>query len=269
MQIPVIAGLKVEPELARMRAATTIIFAREDLSIPGAAEDWGPARCQTVSVEMRFFELVDRSKPDVLVLDLSSAPADGIDTILKIRGGTDIPILVVCDAHHSLQEEYRIAGAAGCIAAPIDIIRLNETIQTIIRVRGRNRASTSSAPENYSFAGMRLYPHRDLLAGENGTTANLTNSEGRLLAHLVTKPWTICTRGEIGELLYGPEHTVGDRAIDVIVNRLRKKLALVGGEEAEHLIKTEFRRGYLLVTDVATLPHEASAPPPAALASAG
>jgi DNA-binding response OmpR family regulator len=86
---------------------------------------------------------------------------------------------------------------------------------------------------------------------------------------LVSKPWTICSRREIGELLYGPQHTVGDRAIDVIVNRLRKKLASVGGDDAEHLIKTEFRRGYLLVTEVATLPQEASARPRALLASAG
>jgi two-component system OmpR family response regulator len=108
---------------------------------------------------------------------------------------------------------------------------------------------------------MRLYPCRNLLAGDNGSNADLTSSEGRLLTYFASKPWSICTRSEIGELLYGPEHTVGDRAIDVIVNRLRKKLALVGGDDAEHLIKTEFRRGYLLVSDVATLPREPSASP--------
>jgi len=251
-----------------MNAATTIIFAREDLAIPGAAEDTDTAAPHPASVEARVFDLLGRSKPDVVVLDLSSA-ADGIDTILKIRRRTDIPILVVCDPQRSLQDEYRIAGAAGCIAAPIDIIRLNETIQKIIRVWGRGRAAPSSAPENYAFAGMRLYPRRNLLAGENGASADLTSSEGRLLAHFVSKPWTICSRSEIGELLYGPQHTVGDRAIDVIVNRLRKKLASVGGDDAEHLIKTEFRRGYLLVTEVAILPHEAPARPPALLASAG
>jgi two-component system, OmpR family, response regulator len=228
-----------------------------------------PAAHRATSVEARFFDLVGRSTPDVIVLDLSGAPAAGIETILTIRRRAEIPILVVCDPRHSLQEEYRIAGAAGCIAAPIDIIRLNETIQKILRVRGRRRTPQSSAPENYSFAGMRLYPRRNLLAGENGTTADLTSSEGRLLAHFVSKPWTICTRREIAEVLYGPQHTVGDRAIDVIVNRLRKKLALVGGEEAEHLIKTEFRRGYLLIADVTTLPHEASVRSPALLAAAG
>lgn len=253
-----------------MSAATTIIFAREDLSIPGAAENVGLAPCQPDSVQAHFFDLVGRSEPDVIVLDLSGAPADGTETILTIRQWTDIPILVVCDAKQSWLDEYRIAGAAGCIAAPVDIFRLNETIQKIIRVRGRSsRASSSSAPENFLFAGMRLYPRRNLLTGENGMTTGLTSSEGRLLGHFVAKPWTICTRREIGELLYGPEHAVGDRAIDVVVNRLRRKLALVGGPDAEYLIKTEFRRGYLLITDVARLPHEPSARPRAVLAPAG
>ena len=248
-----------------MSAATTIIFAREDLSIPGAAEHAGSVSHQPDLVQALFFDLVGRSKPDVIVLDFSSAPAAGTDTILTIRQRTDIPILIVCDPEQSLLDEYRIAGAAGCIPAPVDIIRLNQTIQKIIRVRGRGRLSLTSAPENFFFAEMRFYPRRNSLAGENGPTADLTSSEGRLLTHFVSKPWTLCTRGEIGELLYGPEHTVGDRAIDVVVNRLRKKLALVGGRDAEHLIKTEFRRGYLLVADVATLPPEAFARPHAVL----
>ena len=253
-----------------MSAATTIIFAREDLSIPGAAEDVGLGPRHADSVQGYFFYLVGRSKPDVIVLDLSGVPAHGTDTVLTIRERTDIPILVVCDPAQSLLDEYRIAGAAGCIAAPVDIIRLNETIQKIIRVRGRSsRASSSGAPENFFFAGMRLYPRRNLLTGENGATAGLTSSEGRLLAYFASKPWAVCTRAEIGELLYGPEHTVGDRAIDVVVNRLRRKLALVGGPDAEYLIKTEFRRGYLLVTDVATLPHEPSARPRALLEPVG
>jgi two-component system, OmpR family, response regulator len=106
---------------------------------------------------------------------------------------------------------------------------------------------------------MTFYPQRNLLGGEDGSGVELTSSEGRLLAHFVSKPWTLCTRSEIGELLYGPEHTVGDRAIDVIVNRLRRKIMSIGGPDTEHLIKTEFRRGYLLVADVGTSPHESPA----------
>jgi len=161
-----------------MSAATTMIFAREDLSIPGAADEFAPEVGQAGSLEARFFDLLGHSKPDIIVLDLSDASADGTRTILTIRQRTDIPILVVCDREQSLLDEYRIAGAAGCIAVPVDLIRLNETIQKIIRVRGRRQASSPAAPENFCFAGMRLYPRRNLLTGENGTSADLTSSEG-------------------------------------------------------------------------------------------
>jgi two-component system, OmpR family, response regulator len=167
---------------------------------------------------------------------------------------------VVGSPDQPLLDEYRIAGAADCIAGPIDIIRLNQMIQQIIRVRSRCRPLTSRPQQSCAFAGIRFYPGRNLLIGERGENVDLTSSEGRLLGYLVSKPWMLCARGEIGELLYGPDHPPGDRAIDVIVNRLRKKLVAAGGADAEWLIKTEFRRGYLLVADVEVLPPANSAP---------
>ena len=244
-----------------MSAATTILFAREDLSIPGGAEVGNSGRDGSDSVHAHFFELISRSNPDVIVLDFSRTPAAGTNTILTVRRRTEIPILVVCSPGQSEIEDYRVAGAADCIAAPVDIVGLNQTIQRIVRVRGRNGPVSSRAPDNFRFAGVSFYPGRNLLKASVGDNIDLTTSEARLLTHLVSRPWTLCTRGEIGELLYGSEHSVGDRAIDVVVNRLRKKLVLAGGIDAEQLIKTEFRHGYLLASDVATLPYQASVRP--------
>jgi len=244
-----------------MTAATTILFAREDLSIPGGAEIATPGHDRADKVEALFFELISRSSPDVIVLDFSHAPATGTDTILTVRRRTEIPILVVCSPQQSEIEDYRIAGAADCIAAPVDIVSLNQTIQRIVRVRGRDRPVSSRAPDNFRFAGVNFYPGRNLLTALKGNNTELTSSEARLLTHFVSRPWTLFTRSEIGELLYGREHSVGDRAIDVVVNRLRKKLVLAGGIGTEQLIKTEFRRGYLLAADVATLPYETPFPP--------
>jgi len=244
-----------------MSAATTILFAREDLSIPGGAEIATPGHDGADKVEAHFFELISRSSPDVIVLDFSHAPAAGTNTILTVRRRTEIPILVVCNPEQLEIEDYRIAGAADCVAAPVDIVSLNQTIQRIVRVRGRDRPVSSRAPDNFRFAGVSFYPGRNLLIALKGNNTDLTSSEARLLTHFVSRPWTLFTRSEIGELLYGREHSVGDRAIDVVVNRLRKKLVLAGGIDAEQLIKTEFRRGYLLAADVATLPYEASVRP--------
>jgi len=110
------------------------------------------------------------------------------------------------------------------------------------------------------FAGISFQPGRDVLAADDGSTVELTTSEARLLSHFLSKPWTLCTRREIGEFLYGNNHMIGDRALDAIVNRLRKKLSSLGGYAVDQLIKTEFRRGYLLVSDVAVVPHDSRAP---------
>ena len=244
-----------------MSTAATIIFAREDLSIPGAAENAAPGFDGTSAVQDRFFDLVDRARPDVIVLDFSHSPANGTETILTIRERTDIPILVVCNTEPRLADDCRIAGAADCIVAPIDIVGLHQAIQNIMRVRGCGSSVASRARRNFFFARMSFYPERNLLAAENGFGVDLTSSEGRLLAHFLSKPRGLCTRSEIAELLYGRQRSVGDRAIDVLVNRLRRKLVSAGGIAAEQLIKTEFRRGYSLAAEVASLPQAQSAPP--------
>ena len=141
-----------------MSSAATIIFAREDLSIPGAAENAASAFDRTDAVQDRFFELVDRARPDVIVLDLSRSPANGTETILTILEQTDTPILVVCNPEPSLVHDYRTAGAADCIAAPIDIICLHQAIQHIMRVRGGGRAIANRTRRNFTFAGMSFYP---------------------------------------------------------------------------------------------------------------
>ena len=241
-----------------MSGAATIIFAREDLSVPGGPEGVLPTSGPAGAIRDRFFNLVRESEPDVIVIDFSGAPLTGADTILAIRQRTGIPILVICDPAHPLAEEYRIAGAAGCIAPPVDIVLLNQSIQKIIRVMRRGRSDSGGLRGQFLFAGLSFQPGRNVLAGDDGSTMELTTSEARLLTHFLSKPWTLCTRTEIGDFLYGDNHTVGDRALNVIVTRLRKKLLSLGGTAAEHLIKTEFRRGYLLLCDVTTVPYGSS-----------
>jgi len=238
--------------------AATIVFAREDLSIPGTPERALPISGQAAAARDHFFDLISESDPDVIVLDFSSVPLTGADTILAIRQRTGIPILVICDPAHPLAEEYRIAGAADCIAPPVDIVLLNQSIQKIMRVMRRGRSASGGLRGQFLFAGMSFQPGRNVLAGDDGSTVELTTSEARLLTHFLSKPWTLCTRSEIGDFLYGDNHTVGDRALDVIVTRLRKKLLSLGGTAAEHLIKTEFRRGYLLLCDVTAVPYGSS-----------
>jgi two-component system, OmpR family, response regulator len=234
--------------------ASTIVVAREDLSIPGASTGQSDSRISAAAVEAHFFNVLREHQPDVVVLDLREAQERGVAAILKVRRRSTVPIVVVCSAEDPLSREYCLAGAAECMQAPVDITLLNQTVQKIIQL-SQGAAPMAIAPEvglfqAVSFAGFVLYPHENLLVSASGASAKLTTSENRVLLHFVSNPWTLCTRDAIAEALYGAQRPSSDRAVDVIVTRLRKKVSELGGSAAQRLIKTEFRRGYVFVAEV-------------------
>ena len=230
--------------------ASTIVVVREDLSIPGASDPNDSRPLNPAEIEARFFNVLRDSKPDVILLDATSLHGDGIAAIVRIRQRSAIPVVVVCTVDDKLIRDYRLAGATECLSPPVDIVALNQLIQQIISTRvqvsGTERAGTGQTIE---FSGITFIPHEDLLVGENGVRAKLTTSESRVLNHFLTKPWIVCRRDEIAGSLYGRHLPNSERAVDVIVTRLRKKMASLVGVSAQRLIKTEFRRGYVFVSD--------------------
>ncbi len=230
-----------------MSAATTIIIARDDFSIPGGED--AIVQVDDAARESRFFDLLREAKPDVVVLDLSHANGGATGMIVKIRRQSSVPILVVCEPGAECERDYRIAGAAECIASPVDVVTLNEVLQQIVRVNGQTSAPPAREAAALNFAGVTFRPHQNLIAAPGGAQIHLTTAESRLLAHFAANPWEIQTRLALAEALYGKHRPATDRAIDVVVNRLRTKLRSVG-EPTQHLIKTEFRQGYRFVSDV-------------------
>jgi two-component system, OmpR family, response regulator len=237
-----------------MPGTSTIAIAREDLSIPGMEEAKHSSCADPSDIERRFFELVRDNRPDVVVLDLSNTRGNGVEAILKIRQRCAVPVLVVCEASDPRAHDYRIAGAAECISAPVDIVLLNEAILNIKRVIGAGNPAPTPQPEAFAFAGMTFRPDQSALSGPNGSSIKLTTSENDLLSHFLSRARAVCSRAEIAETLYGRHRPTSDRAIDIIVNRLRKKLASLQGPSADDLVKTKFRRGYLLAARVSAIP---------------
>jgi DNA-binding response OmpR family regulator len=236
-----------------MPTATTIVVAREDFSIPGGDPnlELDPTIVEP-GHENRFFSLLRDSKPDVVVLDLTNANGKGVETILRIRRKSTVPILVVCEEDAPNARDYRIAGAAECIETPVDVLALNQALQQIVRV---TKAPEAEMPREaretgtMAFAGLRFRPQQNVVLGDQGERIRLTSAENRLLSHLAANPWQVQSRTALAEALYGRHRPATDRAIDVVVNRLRKKLDPIG-DSARDLIKTEFRRGYRFVSDV-------------------
>ncbi len=127
--------------------ASTIIVARDDLSIPGA--DVPPAvDGSSDENEARFFGLVRDHRPDAILLAASRNPARATAAIGKIRRRCTIPILVGCEDRDPATEDYRRAGAADCLPMPVDIRRLQAKLQQIAATANsgpRTRAAVARA----------------------------------------------------------------------------------------------------------------------------
>lgn len=228
--------------------ASTIVVVREDLSIPGAFQgDRGSS--DPSEIEAHFFSVLRDSKPDVILLDATSVRGDGVAAIGKIRERSAIPVVVVCALNEKLMRAYRVAGATECLNPPVEIVALNQLIQEIRNSRTQLPSSRAGRGQSIVFSGITFLPHEDLLVGDGGERAKLTTSESRVLTHFITNPWTVCRRDEIAGSLYGRHQPNSDRAVDVIVTRLRKKMGILAGATGQRLIKTEFRRGYVFVAD--------------------
>src|SRR5437868_2862564 len=127
-------------------ATSTVVVAREDLSVPGALEPNNAGINSPEQVENQFFNILDQHKADAVVLDLMSSQGDGVAAIRRIRRGSAVPIVVLCPAEDKRMAAYRRAGAATCLSPPIDLIGPKGTVLPSARSGAAHAAEAPSFP---------------------------------------------------------------------------------------------------------------------------
>jgi two-component system OmpR family response regulator len=186
----------------------------------------------------------------LVVLDLMLPGEPGLDFARWLRAQSDIPIVMLT----ALGDEHdRIAGlelgADDYVPKPFNPRELLARIRAVLRRAGDN-VGQAHAPATHRivFAGWTLEPARRRLLNAEGVEVPLTGGEFDLLAALVDRANNVLTRDMLLDLLRGRQAGPFDRAIDVAVSRLRRKLE-DRGRNAQ-LIKTVRGGGYVLAAEV-------------------
>ena len=99
------------------------------------------------------------------------------------------------------------------------------------------------------FAGWRLDLVRRELKSPSGVVVNLSGGEFTLLRVFVERPQRVLTRDQLLDMARGPDSDAYDRAIDVQISRLRRKLEEGGG--GGDLVRTVRNEGYMFTAPVA------------------
>lgn len=242
-----------------MPSQPSIIIARRNLSVLGGELYRRRVAASLTDLERSFFELIATRRPHVIIVDLSDGGAGGLETIKKIRRRTRIPIVLVHCAADPEAKFFRRAGASGCIIAPVEMAELNDTLHEVLKQAGVADPADCCSRTRYRFGQVIFEPDRNRLSNPSGASVKLTTLENDALFLLVTNARRVCTRVQMADLLYGKDQPASERAIDLVINRLRKKLAVISGRECESFVKTEFRRGYAFASDVVDLDSDVAA----------
>ena len=190
----------------------------------------------------------------LVVLDLMMPGESGLDVARWLRTQEDVPIVMLTAM---TEETDRIVGlelgADDYVAKPFNPRELVARIRAVLRrASGEGGAGTGGAKEPAAkairFSGWTLEPGRRRLLNPDGVEVPLTGGEYELLQVLVERPNRVLTRDMLMDLLRGRQAGPFDRAIDVAVSRLRRKLEDDGRNPT--LIKTVRGGGYVLATPV-------------------
>jgi two-component system response regulator CpxR len=181
---------------------------------------------------------------DLLLLDVKIPGLDGFELLHRIRRASQVPVIML--TAHSAQTDRVAAldaGADDYLLKPVGFEELVARIRAVLRRAGQRRMSAHALEVlELEEEGVQVIPGaREVLCA--GTVMNLTTTEYEILEHLVRAAGRTVSRDELTGLLYQRRATPFDRALDVHVSHLRKKLGTHGD-----LIQTVRGVGYLFST---------------------
>lgn len=167
-------------------------------------------------------EIAKKEQPDLIVLDIMMPGIDGIELCKELRDihslkDTIIVFLTARGEDYSQVAGFE-AGADDYITKPIRPRVFVSRIKALLRRRSLNMLS-----ENIVVNGIQIDRERYVVTC-NGERVYFRKKEFELLALLAEKPGKVFTRNEILKTVWGNEIIVGDRTVDVHVNKIREKI---------------------------------------------
>ncbi|HUC17277.1 MAG TPA: response regulator [Acetobacteraceae bacterium] len=186
----------------------------------------------------------------LVVLDLMLPGEGGLDLARWMRSQSDVPIIMLTAMG---EETDRIIGlelgADDYLAKPFNPRELLARIRAVLRRSGEpSERREAAGAQALRFSGWTLEPARRRLVNPEGVEVPLTGGEYDLLLALIERANRVLTRDMLLDLLRGRQAGPFDRAIDVAISRLRRKL----DDDGRHaqLIKTVRGGGYVLATTI-------------------
>ncbi len=192
---------------------------------------------------------------DLIVLDVMLPGDDGLTLCRQLREKHVLPILMLSAAGDETDRVVGLEmGADDYLAKPFSPRELLARVKALLRRTQSAGPARLSAHANMTrlpflrFLSWQLDCNRRCLLDAGGLTVSLSTAEYELLLAFVENPRRVLTRDQLLDLTQGRQANPFDRAIDVQISRLRKKIEKDPKEPK--IIKTIRGGGYEFNADV-------------------
>jgi two-component system, OmpR family, response regulator len=172
------------------------------------------------------------ASPDLVVLDLNMPEEDGLSIIRDLKGRTNVPVIMLTATASPIDRVVGLElGADDYIAKPCELRELMARIRSVLRRSSPAKAAT--APDGNSKAGKDnlvrfgtkwLDLEAQALRDDDGNEHPLTASEFSLLKVFAANPKRVLSRERLLELANARDSEAFDRAVDLRIMRIRRKI---------------------------------------------
>jgi DNA-binding response OmpR family regulator len=199
-------------------------------------------------------ELLTKTQPDLIVLDLNMPEEDGLSIVRDLKTRSRVPVIMLTATASAIDRVVGLElGADDYLAKPCELRELVARIRSVLR-RSQGPAPAAPAPgeakpaaRTVRFGTKWLDLDAHVLRDEQGNEHPLTTSEFTLLKAFADNPKRVLSRERLLDLANARDPEAFDRAIDVRITRIRRKIE----PDPEHpsIIRTVRGAGYVFSPD--------------------
>lgn len=229
-----------------MENKSTVLLVEDDTRLAKLVSDFLSRHHFHIDTEShgdRVITRVKRLQPDLIILDIGLPERDGFSICKDLRTFYHNPILILTANDSDIDQVLGLElGADDYVVKPAEPRVLLARVRALLR---RTQVKTTTHAEIQ--LGNLLLNQNSREATLAGKTLKLSSHEFDLLVILTEKSGEVLSRESLYQKIYGREYDGLDRALDVRISHLRKKL----GDDPNNpsMIKTIWGQGYLLVPD--------------------
>ena len=196
--------------------------------------------------EMR--EAMTAGPVDLIILDIMLPGVSGLDLCRDLRRRSNVPIIMLTARGTDVDRIVGLElGADDYLAKPFNPRELLARIHAVLRRTRPSDTVPTAGGSSLKFAGWTLDTRRRELTNPEGAVVDLSTGEYDLLLTFLEHPQRVLNRDQLMDAAKNRVATGFDRAIDIQVSRLRKKLESHGSLE---MVKTVRGAGYFFAPEV-------------------